>query len=105
MRTSVVWGANTGVGKTVLSAGLTRAAVGRRLGSLYLKPVQTGVPADRTAGIGDTSSDLAIAQRVKTFGCPANAIDDVKQVAHFVSEHEQIDGVLDFMDFLMDKKP
>lgn len=65
----------------------------------------TGVPADRTAGIGDTSSDLAIAQRVKTFGCPANAIDDVKQVAHFVSEHEQIDGVLDFMDFLMDKKP
>ena len=61
----------------------------------------TGVDPERTAGIGDTSSDLAIAQRVKTFGCPANAIDSVKEVAHFVSEHKQIDGVLDFMQFLM----
>lgn len=61
----------------------------------------TGVDPERTAGIGDTSSDLAIAKRVKTFGCPANAIDSVKEAAHFVSEYEQIDGVLDFMQFLM----
>lgn len=61
----------------------------------------TGVDAERTAGIGDTSSDLAIAQRVETFGCPANAIQSVKEAAHFVSEYEQIDGVLDFMQFLM----
>ena len=53
MRRSVataVWGANTGVGKTLISAGLTRAAVERRLSALYLKPVQTGVPADRADG-------------------------------------------------------
>ncbi len=61
----------------------------------------TGVDAERTAGIGDTSSDLAIAQRVNMFGCPANAIASVKETAQFVSQHEQIDGVLDFMQFLM----
>eukprot|EP00178_Gracilaria_changii_P000994 TRINITY_DN1135_c0_g1_i1.p1 TRINITY_DN1135_c0_g1~~TRINITY_DN1135_c0_g1_i1.p1 ORF type:complete len:760 (-),score=101.80 TRINITY_DN1135_c0_g1_i1:3257-5536(-) len=38
-----LWGANTGVGKTVFSAGLLRAADSA---SLYLKPVQTGYPAD-----------------------------------------------------------
>ena len=63
----------------------------------------TGIDPSRTAGIGDTSSDLAIAERVKTFGCPANAIESVKQAPHFISEHEQIDGVLDFMQFLMDQ--
>ncbi|MBK95538.1 MAG: hypothetical protein CMJ79_07455 [Planctomycetaceae bacterium] len=64
---------------------------------------RTGVDASRTAGIGDTSSDLAIADRVQTFGCPANAIESVKAVADYVSQHEQIDGVLDFMNYLMEQ--
>ena len=41
----IIWGANTGVGKTLISAGLVRAAA-RRTPTLYLKPVQTGCPAD-----------------------------------------------------------
>ncbi|CAN8071927.1 unnamed protein product [Agarophyton chilense] len=41
--TMQLWGANTGVGKTVLSAGLLRATASP---SLYIKPVQTGYPAD-----------------------------------------------------------
>ena len=45
MRSTIVWGANTGVGKTLVSAGLMRAAAARAA-SLYLKPVQTGAPDD-----------------------------------------------------------
>ncbi|KAI0563165.1 Dethiobiotin synthase [Gracilaria domingensis] len=42
-----IWGANTGVGKTVFSAGLLRVAGSP---SLYLKPVQTGYPTDDDSG-------------------------------------------------------
>lgn len=45
MRTTLIWGANTGVGKTLVSAGLMRAAAARAH-ALYLKPVQTGCPED-----------------------------------------------------------
>jgi len=44
MRTVAVWGCGTGVGKTLLSAGLMRAAAARSLPALFIKPVQTGVP-------------------------------------------------------------
>ncbi|KAG0624900.1 hypothetical protein M758_2G012400 [Ceratodon purpureus] len=53
--TYMVWGSNTGVGKTLISAGLCSAilcqpGVGRRSKDLlYLKPVQTGFPADSDA--------------------------------------------------------
>ena len=50
VRATAIWGANTGVGKTLISAGLTRSAVRRALPSLYLKPVQTGVPGDVADG-------------------------------------------------------
>ena len=46
----MIWGANTGVGKTLISAGLTRAAVQRRLGTLYLKPVQTALQLGTSSG-------------------------------------------------------
>ena len=44
---AAVWGSNTAVGKTLVSAGLVVAARrASRLPLLYLKPVQTGFPAD-----------------------------------------------------------
>ncbi|CAG9462769.1 unnamed protein product [Pedinophyceae sp. YPF-701] len=49
--TFAVWGANTGVGKTVVSAGLCRALAAMRVPYLYLKPVQTGFPEDSDARI------------------------------------------------------
>lgn len=39
-----MWGANTGVGKTLFSAGLAAAAQRGGLAPAYLKPVQTGFP-------------------------------------------------------------
>jgi len=50
--TIAVWGADTGVGKTLVSAGLAAAAVhGGRRGVLFVKPVQTGFPADDDAAV------------------------------------------------------
>lgn len=43
-----IWGSNTGVGKTVLSAALLRNA---QTQSLYLKPVQSGYPDDDDGAI------------------------------------------------------
>ena len=42
-RAIAVWGSNTDVGKTLVSAGVFAAARRRALDALYLKPVQTGV--------------------------------------------------------------
>ena len=42
--TICVWGSNTGVGKTLFSAGMAAACVRAELLPFYLKPVQTGFP-------------------------------------------------------------
>ncbi|GFR43445.1 hypothetical protein Agub_g4527 [Astrephomene gubernaculifera] len=45
----IVWGANTNVGKTLVSVGLAHAAVANKVPLSYVKPVQTGFPADSDA--------------------------------------------------------
>ncbi|KAG0622412.1 hypothetical protein M758_3G095700 [Ceratodon purpureus] len=63
--TYMVWGSNTGVGKTLVSAGLCSAIfrqsadARRRKDLLYLKPVQTGFPTDSDARISLDSRDGA----------------------------------------------
>ena len=52
---AVVYGANTDVGKTLVSCGILRASVGQSVTSLYIKPVQTGPTTDEawvTANVG-----------------------------------------------------
>lgn len=44
-----VWGANTGVGKTLVSAALVAAQVSAARATLFLKPLQTGFPSDSDA--------------------------------------------------------
>jgi dethiobiotin synthetase/adenosylmethionine--8-amino-7-oxononanoate aminotransferase len=44
-----IWGSNTGVGKTLFSAGLADACRRQEQSLLYLKPVQTGFPEDSDA--------------------------------------------------------
>ncbi len=57
----------------------------------------TGLAPDRLAGIGDTMGDLAIRERVAWFACPANAHDELKAHADYVSPHEEAQGVLDIL--------
>lgn len=61
----------------------------------------TGLTRDRLAGIGDTMGDLAIREHVGHFACPANAQDDLKPHADFVSERDEVAGVLDILDRLV----
>ena len=64
--------------------------------------LQTGIHSERTAGIGDTMGDRFIADRVSWFGCPANADDEIKKLATRVSTHQEVEGVLDLVDQLLD---
>ncbi len=57
----------------------------------------TGISRDRAAGIGDTIGDAAIADRVAWFACPANASDEIKPKAAYISKHAEADGVLDIL--------
>ncbi len=60
--------------------------------------IATGISKERLLGIGDTGSDVPIAERVSWFACPANAVESLKARAHFVSKHEEAAGVLDAID-------
>ncbi|CAM9921064.1 unnamed protein product, partial [Ectocarpus sp. 12 AP-2014] len=56
-----VFGANTDVGKTVITAGLLRAAASQGLRASYIKPVQAGCPSDavfvsRHANVGASAA-------------------------------------------------
>ncbi len=62
---------------------------------------KTGLKKDRLAGIGDSLSDLAIAERVGFFACPKNADEKLKDHAAYVSEKEEIEGVLEILEKLV----
>lgn len=57
----MIWGSNTGVGKTLVSAGLISAARRRACAALYLKPAQTGFPTDADGGFVARLSDRLVA--------------------------------------------
>jgi dethiobiotin synthetase/adenosylmethionine--8-amino-7-oxononanoate aminotransferase len=46
LRISQIFGANTDVGKTILTTALARASAARSTPVFYLKPVSTGRPED-----------------------------------------------------------
>jgi len=61
---------------------------------------RTGLSTEQLAGIGDAASDLFIRERVAWFACPANAVDQIKQHADYVSSEPEVAGVLDILDRL-----
>ncbi|MEM1330682.1 MAG: HAD hydrolase family protein [Planctomycetota bacterium] len=65
----------------------------------------TGLTSDRLAGIGDTTSDRFIRERVAWFGCPANAQDDVKAFSDAVSGATLAEGVVELLSGLTDSAP
>jgi hydroxymethylpyrimidine pyrophosphatase-like HAD family hydrolase len=60
----------------------------------------TGLKRERLAGIGDTSGDLLIADKVAYFACPANAVDEIKARADYISPYPEAQGVLDILPSL-----
>ncbi len=66
---------------------------------------QTKMDPKRSAGIGDTTSDLAIAENVAWFACPANACEDLKPYANYISPYPQTAGVLDILEQIKKRSP
>ncbi len=60
----------------------------------------THADPDRLAGIGDTPGDRAIAESVATFAAPANRDRAIDGFCDFISDHEQVAGVLDILEHL-----
>jgi len=58
----------------------------------------TSTMRDRLMGIGDTTGDMPIRERVAFFACPANAQDEIKKVADYVSPFAEAKGVVDIVE-------
>lgn len=59
-----------------------------------------GLDRSRCAGIGDTTGDIAIREKVAWFGCPANALADLKARADAVAESPEARGVVELLALL-----
>lgn len=59
-----------------------------------------GIPRHRLAGIGDTTGDKCIAERVGFFACPANAQPQIREHAHFVASQPETRGVIEILERL-----
>lgn len=56
---------------------------------------------DRLGGIGDTVGDLAIRDAVNIFGAPANAQPALKAKSDFIATNEEMQGVLEILEWMM----
>ncbi len=80
-----------------INCDLTHISKGTGLDRLLKR---TGLPRERLAGIGDTTSDKCIAERVGFFACPSNAQAAIKEHAHYISPHAEALGVVDILERL-----
>jgi len=58
------------------------------------------VPKSRLAGIGDTTGDKYIADHCAFFACPANADEEIRKRADYISPYPEAKGVIDILDRL-----
>jgi len=58
---------------------------------------ELGSHRGEAVGIGDTLGDLAIREQVDFFACPANAHQEIKEYADYISPYSDILGVLDIL--------
>ncbi len=61
-----------------------------------------GLDRSRCAGVGDTMGDLAIRKEVGWFGCPSNALDELKPHANAVADEPLARGVLALLAMISD---
>lgn len=87
------------VSSTVAWVNCDLAHVSKATGLARFK-ARTGLTADRLAGIGDTTGDMAIREHVAFFACPANAQPELKRHADYVSPFAEVAGVLDILERL-----
>ena len=103
---------------TAIITGRNNGTVARRAKDLKITEVHQGVKnkievlqdilkrhnitLEETAYMGDDIPDLCILEKVKLAGCPADAVDDVKAIAGFVSGKGGGRGaVREFCDYIL----
>jgi HAD superfamily hydrolase (TIGR01484 family) len=59
----------------------------------------TGIAPAEMAGVGDSGGDIDFLRLLGYAAAPANAIDEVKQVVHYVSPKTAADGLYDILDY------
>ena len=90
MRVSMTW--------NYINCDLTHISKGTGLDRLI---AAANLNPANLAGIGDTMSDLPIRERVKFFACPANAAEELKERADYVSPFAEAQGVVNILDRLL----
>lgn len=87
----VIYGANTDVGKTLVSAGLCRVAIDANRPVSYIKPVQTGLDKDATAirqHCGDPSQDRLAVTTLFHYASPESPASAAKKEGGGVTDCE-----------------
>lgn len=60
------------------------------------------ITLEETAYMGDDIPDICILEKVKLAGCPADAVDEVKKIAGFISQKDGGRGaVREFCDYIL----
>ena len=75
---------------------ITSKGVNKGSGTKFLSKV-TGIALKDILGIGDTLGDISWLSLVGHPTCPANADEDVRQIAEYVSPFETTGGVIDII--------
>lgn len=64
---------------------------------------ENGGSSETTAAIGDGENDMVMRGCCSVLGAPASAVDDMKRIADFVSDHTYSKGTVDFVRYLAAK--
>jgi hydroxymethylpyrimidine pyrophosphatase-like HAD family hydrolase len=86
------------VSKTISSVDVHPKPVTKATGLEWLAQV-TQIDLSDMGGVGDSSSDAKFLQLVGYPAAPANAVSEVKAVAHYVSEQSNSDALHDILDY------
>jgi hydroxymethylpyrimidine pyrophosphatase-like HAD family hydrolase len=82
----------------VLALNIHPAGIDKGTGLAWLAQVIGIDPVDM-AGVGDSSGDIDFLRLVGDAAAPANATDNVKSVAHYLSTLPDAAGLHDILDF------
>lgn len=83
-----VWGSNTGIGKTLFSAGLAASCSRNGIPVAYIKPVQTGYPEDIDARLVNAAAgnmEVNDGQHASMLGRPPANTSSKKNSSGFAS--------------------
>ena len=103
--TAIITGRNNGtVARRAKDVKITEVHQGVKNKIEVLQDILTrnNIKLEETAYMGDDIPDLCILEKVKLAGCPADAVDEVKKIAGFISKKEGGRGaVREFCDYIL----